>query len=121
MKQNNALRSIKYQAIIGFVMVAIFATQTHIQAAAYGFLIGILNVAMLAYTFEKANKKSAKNPQSGILVLYLSAVIRFILLAVLFILGLSLLKLNPLAVVLTFVAMQLGQVFNLKGKQRLTD
>lgn len=119
--KNNALKSAQYQAIIGLVMVAIFATQSQIQAAAYGFFVGMMNIALLAYTFKKANKKSAENPQTGILVLYLSAVIRFILLAVLFILGLSLLKLNPLAVVLTFVAMQIGQVFNLKGKQRLTD
>jgi ATP synthase protein I len=121
MTQSNALKSAKYQAMIGLIMVVIFTTQSQILAAAYGFFVGMINVALLAYTFKKANKKSAENPETGILVLYLSAVIRFILLAALIILGLSLLKLNALAVVLTFVAMQIGQVFNLKGKQRLTD
>jgi ATP synthase protein I len=48
-------------------------------------------------------------------------VVRVILLAVLFVLGLQLFELAPLPVVLTFVVMQVGQVFNLKGKQRLTD
>lgn len=121
MQTNNVGQSMKVQALLGLIMVAIFSFQGDTWAAAYGFFVGVADVALLALTFKKANEKSAENPKSGILVLYLSAVFRFILLAVLFILGLSTLGFDPLAVVLTFVVMQIGKVFNLKGKQRLTD
>lgn len=102
-------------------MLLVFASQGLAVSALYGVFIGLANVVMLGLTFQRANQKSIKDPKTGILILYLSAVIRFVLLAVLFVLGLSLLKLDPMAVVLTFVLMQIGQMFNLKGKRRLTD
>lgn len=109
------------QTIIGVIMVGVFATQSMALDAIYGFMIGMVNVFMLGMTFRKANLKAQQDPKQGIQILYLSAVIRFILLAVLFVLGLQAFGLNPMPVVLTFVTMQLAQVFNLKGKQRLTD
>lgn len=121
MESKNSTSALKIQVILGVVMIIVFAIQGIAWAAAYGFLIGLVNLFLLNLTFKKANEKSAEDPKMGVLVLYMSAVFRFILMAVLFVLGLSLLKLNPLAVVITFVVMQLGQVFNLKGKQRLTD
>jgi len=112
----------KVQAIIGLVVVAIYATQGQALGAAYGFFVGMMNVIMLSFTFGKANERSEDNPQAGILILYMSAVIRFVLLAVLFIVGLSFLEESQaFPVVLTFVLMQLGQLFNLLGKRRLTD
>lgn len=80
-----------------------------------------MNVLMLSFTFRKANKRAEDDAKAGILILYMSAVIRFVLLAVLFVLGLQVFGFEPMPVVLTFVIMQIGQVFNLKGKQRLTD
>lgn len=121
MQASSLGKSIQIQGLLGLLMVAVFAWQEQFSAAAFGFLIGVVNVALLALTFKVANQKAKTDPKSGILVLYLSAVVRFILLAVLFVLGLQLFELAPLPVVLTFVVMQVGQVFNLKGKQRLTD
>lgn len=115
-------KSFKIQGIIGLIVVAIFATQGQLIAAGYGFFVGIINVLMLSLTFSKANKRAEDDAKAGILILYMSAVIRFILLAVLFVLGLSFLdESQAFPVVLTFVLMQLGQLFNLKGKRRLTD
>jgi ATP synthase protein I len=115
-------RSLKIQVLIGLVMVAGYAIQGQAVAAAYGFFIGLVNLWMLSFTFNKANKRAAEDPKAGILILYLSAVIRFVLLAVLFVLGLSFLdESQALPVVLTFVVMQLGKLFDLKGKRRLTD
>ena len=112
----------KAQGIIGILAVAFYATQGHFVASGYGFLIGLINIFMLQYTFVKANKRAAEDPKSGMLVLYMSAVIRFVLLAVLFVLGLSLLdQSEAFPVIITFVLMQIGQLFNLKGKRRLTD
>lgn len=115
-------KSFKIQAAIGLVVVAIYALQGHLMGSAYGFFVGIMNVLMLSFTFGKANQRAEEDPKAGILILYMSAVVRFILLAVLFVLGLSFLdESQAFPVVLTFVLMQLAQLFNLKGKRRLTD
>lgn len=118
----NLDRSVKIQLLIGLVMVAIYTLFDQTVAAAYGMFIGLVNVWMLSFTFAKANQRAAEDPKSGILILYMSAVIRFVLLAVLFVLGLSFLdESQAFPVVLTFVVMQLGKLFDLKGKRRLTD
>jgi len=118
----NLDRSVKIQLLIGFIAVGIYSLYGQTVAAAYGMFIGLVNVLMLSYTFTKANDRAAEDPKSGILILYMSAVIRFVLLAVLFVLGLSFLdQSQAFPVVLTFVLMQLGKLFDLKGKRRLTD
>ncbi len=114
-------QAFRIQGVIGVVAVAIFATQGQWLEAIYGFLIGMANLLILVNSFARADRKAEHDPKQGIQVLYLSAVIRFSLLAVLFVLGLQAFEFAPMPVVLTFVAMQLAQVFNLKGKQRLTD
>jgi len=116
-------RSVKIQIGIGLLMVAIYSLYGQSVGAAYGMFIGLVNVWMLSFTFDKANKRAAEDPKSGILILYMSAVIRFFLLAVLFVLGLSFLVESEAvpAVVITFVVMQLGKLFDLRGKRRLTD
>ncbi|KDN96138.1 hypothetical protein EI16_07565 [Hydrogenovibrio marinus] len=121
MQNRSMSQSLMIQGLIGLVVLVAFAFKGLWASALYGLFIGLVNVVLLGWTFQKANQRAAENPKSGILILYLSAVIRFVLLAVLFVLGLSLLKLDPMAVVLTFVLMQAGQMFNLKGKRRLTD
>lgn len=119
--QTNILRPFVIQGFIGAIALSVFAYYGHPVSSLYGVVIGLANVAMLAFTFERANKKAAHDPKGGILVLYMSAVIRFVLLAVLFVIGLALLKLEPMPVVVTFVLMTIGQMFNLQGKRRLTD
>lgn len=118
---NNLLRPLVVQGLIGALALTVFTYYEHAAGAAFGVLIGLANVLMLAYTFDRANAKAEQNPKSGILVLYMSAVIRFMLLAVLFVIGLAFLKLEPMPMVVTFVLMQIGQMFNLQGKRRLTD
>ncbi|WP_019895231.1 ATP synthase subunit I [Hydrogenovibrio halophilus] len=121
LKMVSASRAWKAQLVLGLLAVFVFAFWSLALDALYGLAIGLVNVAMLSWTFQKANAKAVENPKSGIQILYLSAVIRFVLLAVLFVLGLQAFELNPMPVVLTFVVMQIGQMLNLKGKQRLTD
>lgn len=119
--QASMLRPFLVQGAVGLVAVIAFSIYGQMSSALFGFLIGLANVAMLVATFQKANSKAAEDPKSGILVLYMSAVLRFVLLAALFVIGLALFKLEPLAMVMTFVVMTLAQMFNLKGKRRLTD
>ena len=103
-------------AVVGFGVV-----QNAWLSALFGFGIGLLNLAMLSMSFRIANARVAENPKAGMTVLYISAVIRFILLAVFFALGMALVGLEPMPMVLTFVVMQLGNVLSLQGKRRLTD
>lgn len=121
MKMSALSSPLKIQGLIGLLAVAVFAFQGGLVSALFGFFVGIVNVLMLGFTFKKADKKASEDPQMGVMILYMSAVARFVLLAVLFVLGLSLLSLEPMPVVLTFVLMQIGQVFSLLGKRRLTD
>ena len=121
MKLNGLFSTLKVQGLIGLIAIAMFALLDGLSSALYGFFIGMVNLLVLGLTFSQADKKSAEDPKLGVIILYMSAVVRFILLAVLFVLGLSLFKFEAMPVVLTFVLMQLGQVFNLAGKRRLTD
>ncbi len=121
MKVSGLSGPLKIQSLIGLLAVAIFAFQDGLVASLYGFIVGLANILMLSLTFKKAERTASKDPSMGVMILYMSAVVRFVLLAVLFVLGLSLLELEPMPVVLTFVVMQIGQMFNLAGKRRLTD
>ncbi len=121
MKGHKAMRALKFQVVLGLIAIVIFAFYDGLLPAAYGFLIGVINLFLLKLTFQKADEKAAEDPRAGMLLLYVSAAFRFFLLIVLFILGLVFLELDPLPLVLTFVVMQVGQIFNLRGKQRLTD
>ncbi len=120
---SGAQKAIAIQLLLGLVLVVAFATQgsAELLSALYGWGIGVANLLLLGGTFRMASQRAAENPKQGMTVLYLSAVIRFILLAVFFALGLALLALKPMPMVLTFVVMQLGSALSLRGKRRLTD
>lgn len=92
-----------------------------VPSSGYGLLMGLLNVGLLALTVRVADKCAESSPQQSMWILYVSAALRFMLLGVLFIVGISGFSLEPMPMVLTFVAMQLAQVMALRGKKRLTD
>ena len=114
-------RALKLQLGAGLLAVAGFGVMGSWLSALYGWGLGVINMLLLRQGFRLADRRAADNPKSGMTVLYMSAAIRFILLAVLFGLGLAWLDLDPMPMVLTFVVMQLASVFNLSGKRRLTD
>lgn len=119
--QVSLLRPLVIQGTIGALALLVFVYYGHTVSSLYGVMIGLANVLMLALTFYQADKKAAEDPKTGILILYVSAVIRFILMAVLFIIGLVLFKLEAMPMVVTFALMTIGQIFTLKGKRRLMD
>lgn len=92
-----------------------------VPASAFGLVLGLLNVGVLMMTVRVADAYAVINPQQSTWILYVSAALRFVLLAFCFVLGISVLGLEPMPLVLTFVAMQFAQVMALRGKQRLTD
>lgn len=117
-------KTFKIQAFAGLVVVLAYAfTQdiSLIESSIYGYALGLISVLLLVKGVKIADDKSASDPKQGMLILYASAVLRFVFVAVMFIIGLSWLNFDPLAVVVPFVVMQISQIFNLRGKRRLTD
>lgn len=105
---------------LALVAFGVFAPMS-VPASAYGLVLGLINVGLLAFTVRMADVRAVTEPQQSMWILYVSAALRFVLLAVLFIVGISGVGLEPMPMVLTFVAMQLAQVMTLRGKKRLTD
>ncbi|MCI4411556.1 MAG: ATP synthase subunit I [Thiotrichales bacterium] len=106
----------------GIALVAFGAlAPMNVPASAYGLMLGLVNVGLLLLTVRIADARALTAPQQSMMILYASAAVRFVLLGVLFIVGISAAGLDPMPMVLTFVAMQLAQVMTLRGKKRLTD
>ncbi len=114
-------KALTLQLGAGLLAVVGFGVMGQGLPALYGWGLGVANALMLRQGFRLADRRAADDPRAGMTVLYMSAAIRFILLAVFFGLGLAWLDLDPMPMVLTFVVMQLASVFNLSGKRRLTD
>jgi ATP synthase protein I len=105
---------------LALVAFGVFSPMS-VPASAFGLMLGLLNVGVLMMTVRIADAHAVINPQQSMWILYVSAALRFILLAFCFVIGISVLALEPMPLVLTFVAMQFAQIMALRGKQRLTD
>jgi ATP synthase protein I len=92
-----------------------------VPASAYGLMLGLLNVGFLVVTMRIADARAVIDPRQSMWILYVSAAIRFVALAVCFVVGIQGVGLDPMPLVLTFIAMQFAQVMALRGKKRLTD
>jgi ATP synthase protein I len=106
----------------GLVLVAfgVFSPMA-VPASGYGLMLGLLNVGLLVLTVRIADTRAVTEPQQSMWILYVSAAIRFVVLAVCFVVGIQGLGLDPMPLVVTFIAMQLAQIMALRGKKRLTD
>lgn len=105
---------------LALVAFGVFSPMS-VPASAYGLMLGLLNVGFLVVTMRIADARAVIDPRQSMWILYVSAAIRFIALAVCFVVGIQGLGLDPMPLVLTFIAMQLAQVMALRGKKRLTD
>ncbi|MDH5259393.1 MAG: ATP synthase subunit I [Gammaproteobacteria bacterium] len=110
------------QLIIGLIVAAIFflaGSNLQVLSAAYGSMVTILVSAYLGYGVFKAEKIAQTDPKKSLGILYFGAAQRFILVAGLFIVGLAILKLEPLATATGFGFAQLGYVINLRQQSRI--
>ncbi len=80
-------------------------------AVVYGGLVSIVLAWIHKRAVRKSEDVSLRDPKAGMLVLFVSAVLRFILLIVLLGVGLGLLKLTPQPMLAGFVLAQLGFLF----------
>lgn len=101
-------RLIGLQIIVGLIVVAgFFLARGRWEAlsAGYGGMIGVLMTQLLGRGIALAGRaESVRHSQA---VLYAGAVVRFILVLVLFAVGLAGLGLAPLATVMGFIAVQM--------------
>lgn len=107
-------RILLIQSLVGVVVVAgFFIAQgaSAAGAAAYGVGVGMVVAVLLARSVRRAQALAATSVQSarhGVVLLYLGAVQRFLVVLILFGVGLGLWKLSPLAVIVGFFCAQLA-------------
>ena len=83
----------------------------------FGGLTASLNVGWLLWRRQRADAGRALSAGQSLRLLYRSALERFLLVGLLFALGLGVLKLDPLALLTGFIVGQLALVFlGMKGK-----
>jgi len=80
-------------------------------AVVYGGVVSIVLALLHKRGVSKAEETSLRDPKAGMLILFVSAVLRFILLIVLLGVGFGLLKLTPQPMLAGFVLAQLGFLF----------
>ena len=97
---------------IGFL---IGAGAAHGRSALYGGLVAVILTLLLSRGVKRAEASSAHDPQKSMVILYVGAVLRFVLALVAFALGLAVLKLEPMAVFIGFAAAQFSYLINARG------
>jgi ATP synthase protein I len=115
---------IRGPVVLQLVLVAVssivfFAIFGWFQAVSvwFGGLTAALNIGCLLWRRQQADAGRALSAGQSLRLLYRSALERFVLIALLFALGLGVLKLDPLALLTGFIVGQLALVFlGIKGK-----
>ncbi len=116
---DNARKIILLQLGIGLVIAAGFFLKEGSWAAIsafYGGLVSVASTTMLSRGISRAGREAEKSAQTSQVILYLGAVVRFVLVLVLFGIGLGALKLAALPVIMGFVITQLVFVL-MAGRQ----
>ncbi|MGC9456227.1 MAG: ATP synthase subunit I [Halothiobacillaceae bacterium] len=90
-------------------------------AAAAGGAVSVLLLWMLRVTMQKAAETAAEDPQGSSIRLYIGAGVRFVLLLVLFAVGLGLLRLDPVGMIAGYVVVQAAGVLAAQGNLRRPD
>ncbi len=106
-------------ALVAVTSIVFFTIYGGFQAGSvwFGGLTALLNIGWLLWRRHGADAGRALSAGQSLRLLYRSALERFLLVALLFALGLGVLKLDPLALLTGFVVGQLALVFlEMKGK-----
>lgn len=100
-----ARRLLLVQLVLALVLAALYAGLHSMAgglAAAWGGTIALLNAALMALVVRRATEVARAQPGAETGVLYMGALGRFALVAVLFAVGLGVLKLLPVPVIVGF-------------------
>lgn len=116
---DNARKIIMLQLGVSLVVAAGFFLKDGSQeaiSAFYGGLVSVISATMLSRGILSAGRKAPESAKTSQVILYLGAVVRFVLVLALFGIGLGVLKLAPIAVIAGFVITQLVFVL-MAGRQ----
>ena len=104
--------------LIAVTSVVFFMLYGGFQAgsAAFGGVCACANRLLLEWRRYKADRGQALSAGQSMRLLYRTALERFVLVGVLFALGLGIWQLDPLALITGFIVGQLALVFNGTGK-----
>ena len=94
------------QLLVILVIALLFGIRdiNHAGAAIYGGMLSLVVSLTLSFAVLKAADISKHDPTTAMGILYISAVIRFILILVLFAMGMGWLGLNPIPLVIAAIA-----------------
>lgn len=96
--------------LIGAGIALFVAGRDGAVAALYGGSVALANTLMLGRRVERVSRVVAENAQYGMVLLYISAVVRFVFILVAVAVGLGVLKLLPVPMIADFVAAQFAFV-----------
>lgn len=84
------------------------------SSASYGVLISVTNVIIVLITNQLGQKIAQTNPKQGIGLVFVFAGVRFVMIGVLFAIGIGWLGLDAFSMLLSFIWVHIGgQVLNL--------
>lgn len=110
-----------FQIAIGLIVAAGFklnSSEWQSVSAIFGMVTSIGLTILLSHGVKRAENSALKDPKKSIEILYLGAVQRFLLVLFCFIVGLAILKLEPLAMALSFGLTQFAYVFNMRNMKK---
>ncbi|NOZ53344.1 MAG: ATP synthase subunit I [Gammaproteobacteria bacterium] len=110
---------ISTQLLVSVLVAAFFLLKGPWQSlsAFYGGLASICIAVLLTWGVQRATVASAENPTKGMLILYVGAVQRFLLVVGLLALGLAIIKLDPVALCVGFAVAQLSYLISSRNKR----
>ncbi|WP_020558335.1 ATP synthase subunit I [Thiofilum flexile] len=94
--------------LLGIVIVWVTLGEASITATLYGGAVALANSALLSLRMNKKSEVASSDPHTTVILLYVSAVGRFLLVLVALSIGLGFLKLAPQPLLGMFIVAQLG-------------
>lgn len=91
-----------------------------VQGTLFGVLTSMVSALLLSWGVVIASRRAVENRNRGMLILYVGAVQRFLLVLAMFGLGVGVLKLNPLFMVIGFGLAQFAFLAIARGAQPKT-
>ena len=110
------------QLVIGVILTGLFWFKGGDWAAIsafFGMSSALVIAAILAYGVIRANRIATEQPQRSMLIIYFGAAQGFVLVIALFMIGLGLFKLDPMAMAATFGLTQLAYTINLRQQAKV--
>lgn len=115
-------RVIRTQLLVSVLVAGIFfALQSSWNAALsalYGGGASVIIAWFLSRGVQRASQLAVENPKKSMAALYVGAVQRFLLVLGLLVIGIAVLKLEPIALCAGFAAAQFSYLFGARHKQR---